>query len=126
MWLTGRWRRRRLTRPGINRVLFYVTQAELPDELPCDALAVVGSKKHPKWAILDCPCGHGHRLTVNLSKARRPYWRLTIGESGPSLYPSVDVVTSRRCHFWLRDGRVHWVRDWFKGRRDASRGSGLT
>jgi hypothetical protein len=86
--------------------------ADLPAEMPSDALAVIGSPEHPKWLVFECPCGRGHQLSVNLSPERRPYWRLVAARNGPSLYPSIDFAASHRCHFWLQDGRVHWVRSW--------------
>jgi uncharacterized protein DUF6527 len=61
----------------------------------------------PKWLVLECPCGEGHRLQVNLSAARQPSWRLVDLETGPNVFPSVDFdALKRRCHFWIRNGRV--------------------
>lgn len=105
------WRRRRWTRPRINRACFYASRAEVPAEVTRHELAVVGTVEHPKWAVLECPCGRGHQLTVNLSRQRRPFWRLSIEKREPSLGPSIDSGSPYRCHFWLRRGRVEWARD---------------
>jgi hypothetical protein len=106
------WRRRRWTSaryPDLNYVASRSDVAELPARR---TVMVVGSPERPKWAVFACPCGHGHGIAVNLSPARLPAWSLTDGDHGPTLYPSVDSVTDgRRCHFWLRDGRVHWAHD---------------
>jgi hypothetical protein len=107
------WRRRRWSHPEIDRVHYYATQSEVPDDLPEKTIAVVGSADLPKWAILDCPCRRGHRLTVNLSRKQRPYWQLTLDAGMPSLYPSIDYDDGHRCHFWLRRGRVYWVPRFF-------------
>lgn len=106
------WRRRRWTTACYPDVTYFSSRSEVPELPSRRELAVVGSPERPKWAIFVCPCGHGHAIAVNLSPARRPSWRLEEGEGGPSLHPSVDSLTDeRRCHFWLREGRIQWVRD---------------
>jgi hypothetical protein len=63
-----------------------------------------------KWAVLECPCGKGHTLELNLAHLDRPRWSLTVGIGRrPSLSPSVDFKGNPRCHFWLRDGRIQWT-----------------
>jgi hypothetical protein len=104
------WRGRRWSHPRIGHVSYYASQADVPERLAADTLAVVGLAKRPKWAILACPCGRGHRLAVNLSRSRLPYWRLTVDAGGPSLFPSIDFDDGYRCHFRLQNGAVHWVR----------------
>lgn len=106
------WRRRRWTTARYPGVTYFSSRSEVPELPPRRTIAVVGSAERPKWAIFACPCGHGHAIAVNLSPARRPSWRLKAGEEGPSLRPSVDSLTDeRRCHFWLREGRIQWARD---------------
>lgn len=107
--LTDWWRRRRLSAPRVDQVETYRSQSELPQSLPRRQLALVGTLQSPKWLVLECPCGEGHRLHVNLSAARQPCWRLIAAETGPSVFPSIDFdAIERRCHFWIRDGRVRW------------------
>lgn len=83
---------------------------EVPDRLPFRGAALVGSESSPKWVAFDCPCKSGHRLMVNLDSSRRPRW--SIVQSKPlTLKPSIDSMDrGRRCHYWLRDGKVRWVR----------------
>ncbi|MGI9112850.1 MAG: DUF6527 family protein [Gaiellaceae bacterium] len=71
--------------------------------------------------MFECPCGRGHRLAVSLQQSHRPSWRLGLGKDGPSLFPSIDSVADRRCHFWLRDGRVRWVRRYRQETRGGRR-----
>jgi hypothetical protein len=109
--LTDWWRRRRITAPRLDRIERYRSQAELPESLPRHQLAIVGTPQSPKWLVLECPCGSGHRLTVNLTGSRQPSWRVVDAETGPNVFPSIDFDGSeRRCHFWIRDGRVRWSR----------------
>lgn len=106
------WRRRRWTTARYPTVTYFSSRAQVPDLPPRRTVAVVGTVERPKWAIFACPCGHGHTIAVNLSQVRRPNWRLKEHDRGPSLHPSVDSLTvERRCHFWLRAGRVQWARD---------------
>jgi hypothetical protein len=110
-------------------VTFVETPAAVPHRLGRRQFVIVGLQERPKWAVFDCPCGRGHRLMLSLQQSHRPHWRLKLGGDGPSLWPSVDSVAEYRCHFWVRDGRVHWARDWpwrgqrrSPGRGDASLG----
>ncbi len=62
-----------------------------------------------KWAVMACPCGQGHTIDLNLAHGDREQWKIDVWPQ-PSISPSVDIKDpSRRCHFWLRDGRVRWV-----------------
>lgn len=108
--LTDCWRRRRLTRPRVKRVVYFEGRSDVPEVLARDTLAVVGTRRRPKWAVLECPCGRGHQLVVSLSQQHRPYWRLDEDRRGPSLAPSIDSHRPYRCHFWLRDGQIMWAR----------------
>jgi hypothetical protein len=117
--LVDGWRRAIPGRPRIDRIAFYPAHSELPDSLPRNQLALVGgSERRAKWAMFECPCGTGHRIAVPLSSRREPTWRVAFNDRGrPSLYPSIDSDDTRRCHFWLRNGRIEWTPDRRRGRR---------
>lgn len=81
---------------------------EIPDRLPRKAVVVVSSGLDLSWLAFDCPCPDRHRIMLNLDAARRPRWRVLTIEK-VTIEPSIDVVRpGRRCHFWLRDGRIVW------------------
>lgn len=82
---------------------------EVPDRLPAKGVVLVGAPGRPTWAAFDCPCRTGHRLMVNLDRARRPFW--SIDSLKPlSIRPSIDDITpGRRCHFFVHGGRIHWA-----------------
>ena len=92
------------------RIVGYVAAGdEIPETLPYRGAILVGTAQHPTWAALDCPCGTGHRLLINLDSRRYPRWELR-SDSRLSLWPSIDAVEDgRRCHFVLNKGRVRWV-----------------
>lgn len=50
---------------------------------------------------------------LNIDKARRPHWRVSIDTDRTlTIAPSVDYEDSqKRCHYFVRDGRVHWIKD---------------
>lgn len=85
-------------------------RADLPRRLNPRRLYLVGEP--PKWAILRCPCGTGHQIDLNLVHVGRPRWDVAFNrQNRPSLRPSVDVQSERRCHFWLTSGEVRWCQD---------------
>jgi uncharacterized protein DUF6527 len=93
------------------RVLFEVEAADdVPALLPHQGVALVGTDAKPKWLVFDCPCLTGHRVMLNLDRSRWPWWHLSTREP-LTVRPSIDDAnSSRRCHFFLRRGRVLWVR----------------
>jgi hypothetical protein len=109
--LTDLWRRTRLTRPRIDRVARCEARHEVPTSIARHTLVVVGAVSSPKWAVFECPCGRGHQLMVSLVPSHPRHWSLTCAGERPSLFPSVDFKHAHgRCHFWLTDGRVRFVR----------------
>jgi Family of unknown function (DUF6527) len=105
------WRRLRLTPPRYRDVCHYESRVDFPEELHPRTLALVGPTEHPKWAVFECPCGRGHQLSLSLQKSHDPHWRVTENGARINLHPSVDSHQAFRCHFWIRDGRVRWVKD---------------
>lgn len=101
------WRRARLSRPTYPRARWAPSRGDVPSPLPRRRVVVVGAP--PKWVVMACPCGHGHTINLNLANEARARWRIDLSNR-PSISPSVDVKDpERRCHFWLRDGRVDWA-----------------
>ena len=85
--------------------------ADVPSELSRHVFYVVGSPARPKWAVFDCPCADGHRLALDLTPTHYPSWRLALHRGRPTIWPSVDVRAGKRCHYFVRDGRVLNVSD---------------
>lgn len=106
---------RRARRHGRSRITQIVTvpgRSDLPDTLHPRRIYVLGGPTNPKWALLDCPCGRGHTIELNLANPVRTRWKVTANRAGePSVHPSIDYQGEPRCHYWLRDGRIHWVLD---------------
>lgn len=97
-------------RPRYSKVAFVDSMSSVPDE-PGMTIYIVGTSKLPKWAVFDCPCERGHRLTVPLMRSVSPHWTLRVRRGRASLSPSVSVDRDPcTSHFWLRDNRVEWAR----------------
>lgn len=112
------FRRQQIVAPRVSRALYYDRQSSMPQSIPRNTIAIIGSKEKPKWAIFACPCGTGHTIMLNLSRARRPFWSLSLDDDGPSLSPSVDFRDGyTHCHFWLQRGRVRFTPDARRRRR---------
>jgi hypothetical protein len=101
LWL--RFRRRR----EISAIVRIGSRSELPDDLG-RTLYIVGDP--PKWATLQCPCGCGDAIDVNLMRSRNPVWRLSVVNEKPTIHPSLWVPPEKcGAHFWIRDGKITWV-----------------
>lgn len=82
---------------------------DVPDVLPRKTVIIVRDEGISKWLAFDCPCTGRHRVLINLDSRRRPFWKV-LDKAPLSLHPSVDdIEPGRRCHYWIIDGRIHWV-----------------
>ncbi|MGH7207128.1 MAG: DUF6527 family protein [Nitrospiraceae bacterium] len=71
--------------------------------------ALVRGGGREKWLLMQCPCGCGQQIALNLMQSHSPRWRVSVQSANHfSIHPSVDA-TSCGAHFWLRDGRVIWT-----------------
>jgi hypothetical protein len=92
------------------RVVAFVDAADdIPSRLPRNGVVLVGQATKPKWVAFDCPCRTGHRILLNIDKARQPYWSIVPGGK-LSISPSVDYHDRhKRCHYFIRHGRIDWA-----------------
>ncbi len=92
------------------RIVAIIDAADaIPSRLPRRGAVLVGSRSHPKWLAFDCPCRGGHRVMLNVDSSRSPHWSMSV-DGLLTIGPSVDTRDSaRRCHFFIRNGRLAWV-----------------
>lgn len=82
---------------------------EVPERLPRNGVALVGTPDKVKWIVFDCPCRSGHRIMLNADPSRAPNWQLN-GGWRLTISPSIDFVgDERRCHYFVRTGRILWA-----------------
>jgi hypothetical protein len=83
--------------------------ADVPAQLPTRHAVIVGTERHPKWLVFDCPCRRAHRVMLNLDPSHTPRWR--VSATYPlTLQPSVDERSAvGHCHYVVHEGRVRWI-----------------
>jgi hypothetical protein len=62
-----------------------------------------------QWAVFDCPCCSGHRITVTLRQSDSPHWTVTLSGKQASLHPSLWFHEGCQSHFWIKNNHVNWV-----------------
>lgn len=69
--------------------------------------AVVIQRGTPRWLLLQCPCGCGDEIPVNLDSRAGKAWRLYRGPTtGLTLFPSVWRDTGCQSHFIVWRDRI--------------------
>ncbi len=90
---------------------FTVVVEETPDNAVGGILYLFRTSGEPWGLGFVCPCGCGELIELNLMPEVRPCWKVKMHwDSTPSLHPSVWRKVGCRSHFWLREGKVRWVR----------------
>ena len=94
-WPWSRWR------------IIYVEDA--PEVPAIGGVYIVGGRKHPFQAVMDCPCGCRSPIWLDLMPGNGQRWTAQEGTHGiASLKPSIWRTDGCRSHFVLKNGRVHW------------------
>lgn len=75
-----------------------------------DEIVLIGPSGRPKWAVLQCPCGCGYIIHVNLMRSHHPHWTISFARDGSiSFNPSLWIDESRcGSHFLIKNGHVIW------------------
>ncbi len=84
---------------------------EMPEPAKRNALYIYRSNGHQWGAALECPCGCGSLIELNLLPEGNPSWKTTLHwDSSISLYPSIWRKVGCKSHFWIKQGLIKWVR----------------
>jgi hypothetical protein len=82
------------------------------DEVADKDFILVIYQNKPLWALFRCPCGCRHVISLSLQRIHKPSWTVNKNLSGrPTVYPSVWQTKGCHSHFWIKDGRVYWVKN---------------
>mgnify|MGYP005854515883 CR=1 FL=1 len=92
------------------RKLIVINSDSLPDRLPLRSIMLARDGTED-WCIgFKCPCGCGRTIELLVVEEAKPRWDYKVDENGwISLVPSVWLNTGCKSHFWIKNGRVHWV-----------------
>lgn len=95
-----RWRYRKIS---------CVIVQDLPGK-PAPGVCYVAIDHNAPWATaMQCPCGCGESITLNLVGSHA-MWSLHMPAlSTASLFPSIWRTNGCKSHFWLRCGRIVWA-----------------
>lgn len=84
---------------------------ELPTNLAEKTAYVVGESDYRWYVAMLCPCGCGEAIYLNVRPDSHPYWRIIEHIGTISIEPSIWRQKGCRSHFFLRKGRIRWVRE---------------
>ncbi len=92
-----------------RRVL--ICNDKVPPKLPWRNLVLLRDGGED-WSIsMRCPCGCGQTIELPLIKEATPRWSLNIEKGNlPTLSPSIWLHEKCRAHFFVKHGRVIWVK----------------
>jgi hypothetical protein len=98
---------RRIRQPDF--VVKRVTVHPAPEEIRPGIMVIVGDRTRQKWVCFQCPDGCGEIIKLSLNPKQRPCWTVSIDRlDRPTISPSIRRLNACRCHFWIRQGIVHW------------------
>jgi hypothetical protein len=82
---------------------------EVPEQVRPGHIFLVGTPDDPWVAVLQCPCGCGRTIKLNLLKEASPCWSFTARGGRITLKPSIWGTSGCRSHFFIRNGRIEWA-----------------
>ena len=88
--------------------LVWVEINTLPLRLVPGKLYVVGENALSRAIAMQCPCGCGGNIHMNLLPNARPSWQVTHHSDGTvSLHPTIQSQSGCGSHFFVRRSRVY-------------------
>lgn len=92
-----------------KNVLVWVDINALPMNLAPRKLYVLGEEELSRAIAMQCPCGCGGNIHLNLLPHARPRWQITHHSDGTvSLHPTIRSQSGCGSHFFVRRSRVYW------------------
>ncbi|WP_425270983.1 DUF6527 family protein [Mucilaginibacter endophyticus] len=86
----------------------YRFSEDIPECVQPGRVWIIGTSGDPWAAVLQCPCGCGKKIQLNMLKEASPCWTYTLEGSHITLKPSVWGKTGCRSHFFVRGGYIDW------------------
>lgn len=92
------------------QAVFVASDEDVPKVLSDRKVFIVGVPGNEWLVVMQCPCGCGSRIPLNLLEAEKPYWGWGVdpNSGAVTLTPSVWRKVGCRSHFFLRNGLIQW------------------
>jgi hypothetical protein len=104
-----RWWKNLRRRSKISRVVVVESMTAIPARIGAD-LYLVRQGNFDKRAVLDCPCGCGRRIDLNLVRTQYPSWSARFKKGSVSLRPSIWLTDDLcKSHFFVKHNRIEWA-----------------
>jgi hypothetical protein len=88
------WRRRQWSTPHYKEIVHIPRMSQVPELPRRRTVVIVGTHDRPKWLVFACPCGHAHRIALNLAPSREPNWAIETDAGLITVRPSIDSLTT--------------------------------
>jgi hypothetical protein len=83
------------------------SRTDVASQLMSPGDAVLVERGVPRWLVMQCPCGCGAEIPINLDSRAGPAWRLyNHPRRGITVFPSVWRDTDCESHFIIRRGDI--------------------
>lgn len=92
----------------------FITQIveDAPDVFEDKNIYLIGESQ-PWVASFLCPCGCKEVVSLSLIPTDRPRWKVSINKSNLiTLHPSIRRIKGCRSHFFIREGRLLWAKNY--------------
>lgn len=99
------WFREFFAKHYFTKIRFISRISQIPNDVGKDAY-IVERNGRKLWLVINCPCDLGHRLTINLSEERKPFWTLQIKKGLLDVSPSIWVGDECHSHFWIKNSEI--------------------
>ncbi len=83
---------------------------EFPEYPKQKIIYLIGERNSLNFLSMLCPCGCGANIRLSLIQEDSPSWSISINKDLISVYPSVWRNRGCRSHFFVRSGKIKWVR----------------
>jgi|SRR5215216_3389402 len=102
--------RKILWKKPLPLLAYYV--AELPDILKNRYIYVVGENGYLWFVALNCPCGCGDIIHLNLLPDANPRWKIEEHQNSTiSISPSIWSRKGCNSHYFFKRGYVKWCNE---------------
>jgi hypothetical protein len=95
-----------------SKKIKYEFVKDLPNYIKDERIYIIKDGINPDSLAFKCPCGCDSIIFLNLLKDAKPCWKFRITKKGNiTISPSVWRKIGCKSHFFIREGRIDWVKE---------------